>query len=515
MGLFGPPDIEKLQAEGDVIRLSKALGYKQDNKIRLAAVAALAELGDTEAVEPLIATLSDPDVELRKAVITALGYLGDSRALEPLVMALADPSWSVYATAVDALGALGDPRAAPALIAAMGRSTVMVQLETSDALVRIGAPEEVLLEALAGDDVFVRRVAVRALGPLGDSRAVEPLISVLANTKSAILRGEAAEALGQIGGDQAILALVSVLHGKSSVVSTSAAVALKNLGWQPGKNAMAAAYWASTGAWDQCIELGELSIEPLAAILADPSGTCPEATLVAVVQTLGQIGGEGVLQPLSAALKDDYTEVRRAVVLALESLGGEQAVELLVGALEDRNLEMRQIVIAALGRLGGPRAIAALISRLDSPSDGWGVNAEMALLSIGRPTAEALIAALGDTNLSIQARLGAAVVLGQLGDPRAVAPLAAALEDLGAYYPRSILRALEGAHDLRALEPLVGILGPHTKELRRKAAHLLGELGDPQALPGLSAAQQDPDPLVREAAAKAAARLKKEPPATG
>ena len=200
MGLFGPPDIEKLQAEGDVIRLSKALGYKQDNKIRLAAVAALAELGDTEAVEPLIATLSDPDVELRKAVITALGYLGDSRALEPLVMALADPSWSVYATAVDALGALGDPRAAPALIAAMGRSTVMVQLETSDALVRIGAPEEVLLEALAGDDVFVRRVAVRALGPLGDSRAVEPLISVLANTKSAILRGEAAEALGQIGG---------------------------------------------------------------------------------------------------------------------------------------------------------------------------------------------------------------------------------------------------------------------------------------------------------------------------
>jgi HEAT repeat protein len=67
--------------------------------MREAAAAALGQLGDTRAVEPLIAALQHnsldisaqtvvPKIPLRAAAATALGQLGDTRAVEPLITAL-------------------------------------------------------------------------------------------------------------------------------------------------------------------------------------------------------------------------------------------------------------------------------------------------------------------------------------------------------------------------------------------------------------------------------------------
>jgi len=54
-GLLGPLDVEKLKAKRDVKGLIKALG---DSSVRKATAAALGELKDTQAVEPLIAALN-------------------------------------------------------------------------------------------------------------------------------------------------------------------------------------------------------------------------------------------------------------------------------------------------------------------------------------------------------------------------------------------------------------------------------------------------------------------------
>ena len=107
-------------------------------------------------VEPLIQTLKDHDPTVRKAAVNALGQLGDRRATDPLISLLKDNASitpqgipiKVCCESASALGDIRDPRAVPALI-----------------------------EALDGWEA--RDCAVYALGEIGDSRALEPLIKIL------------------------------------------------------------------------------------------------------------------------------------------------------------------------------------------------------------------------------------------------------------------------------------------------------------------------------------------------
>ena len=57
----------------------------------------------------------------------------------------------------------------------------------------------------------MRRVAVEALGKIGDTRAVEPLIKALQDSEEYVRRG-AVEALGKIGDTRAVEPLITVLR---------------------------------------------------------------------------------------------------------------------------------------------------------------------------------------------------------------------------------------------------------------------------------------------------------------
>ena len=76
MPLFGPPNVEKLKAKRDVKGLIKALGYQKDGHVRNAAAGVLGQIGDTRAVELLIAALKDRDSNVREAAAGALEALG-------------------------------------------------------------------------------------------------------------------------------------------------------------------------------------------------------------------------------------------------------------------------------------------------------------------------------------------------------------------------------------------------------------------------------------------------------
>ena len=88
--LFGPPDVLKLRANGDIPGLIKALRRKKDAQTREAAAKALGELGDTRAVPPLVDALDDSVAAVCVAAATALGEIGDRQAVEPLLSALDD-----------------------------------------------------------------------------------------------------------------------------------------------------------------------------------------------------------------------------------------------------------------------------------------------------------------------------------------------------------------------------------------------------------------------------------------
>jgi HEAT repeat protein len=97
MPLFGPPNVEKLKTQRDVMGLVKALSYSKNQEVQRQAAEALGQVGDARAVEPLVVTLQDPysTVRLQVAAAESLGKIGDGRAVEPLVAALKHPRGEV------------------------------------------------------------------------------------------------------------------------------------------------------------------------------------------------------------------------------------------------------------------------------------------------------------------------------------------------------------------------------------------------------------------------------------
>jgi len=209
----------ELDDSSAVSKLLTALGH-QDPWVRWRAAAALGDLGDPRAVEPLIAALGDLDV--RHHAVPALGKLGDERAFDPLVEALRDQELQ-HASAL-ALGELGDARAVPLIVEALDNAThldadAMTCRRLIDALsllVRGPYPGHsprreamrALVDLLTRDNWRVRAMSSETLGEIGSARgsleryAVEALVGALGDESDSV-RLNAAKALRLIGGPEA------------------------------------------------------------------------------------------------------------------------------------------------------------------------------------------------------------------------------------------------------------------------------------------------------------------------
>jgi HEAT repeat protein len=462
VGLFGPPDIAKLEAKGDVPGLIKALGHEKDSRVRQAAVAALRQIGDVRAVGALCDLLNDAEFRVKVAAAEALGTIGDLRAVEPLIKALDGGFNKPQSAAAGALAQIGDPRALEPLISALEdshndqkvREAAATALRAMgplpvDALkhgewsvreraakaldglgwrpndleetawywaakgdwakcVAIGIPAlEPLITALQ-DRTHAFPGAVEALGSIGDSRAIEPLVAAL---KGGVgdEPAAAANALVRIGGPRPVELLLPVLRERPSE-RKAAAEALDRLGWRPDEGEQGAWYWAARQDWARCVAIGPPAVDALCHALRGYSGYEPGAA-----EALGQIGDARAIEPLIAAL----TKLKPWMILTDEVVCG--------------------VVVEALGRIGAA-AVEPLIAIL--------------------PNSAAISA------------------LGQIGDVRAVPPLLAALGG-------------EDATD------------------REASARALGLVGDPVAIEPLNAALKDQFQKVREAAAQALARLQR------
>jgi HEAT repeat protein len=86
-----------------------------DTTISWLAAESLGKIGDSRAVEPLIAVLGSDEKWLRKNAAEALGILRASSAVEPIIRLLADKKHDVREISARALGLIGDERAVPAL----------------------------------------------------------------------------------------------------------------------------------------------------------------------------------------------------------------------------------------------------------------------------------------------------------------------------------------------------------------------------------------------------------------
>ena len=109
MGLFGPPNVEKMAAKRDVKGLAKALNYRKDIGIQCHAARELGEIGDARAVKALVDALNNPERLCNEAAET-LVQIG-APAIQPLIAALTDTFRCK--NAAQALAKIGAPAARP------------------------------------------------------------------------------------------------------------------------------------------------------------------------------------------------------------------------------------------------------------------------------------------------------------------------------------------------------------------------------------------------------------------
>jgi HEAT repeat protein/Fe-S cluster biogenesis protein NfuA len=167
--------------------------------------------------------------------------------------------------------------------------------------------------------------------------------------------------------------------------------------------------------------IGSPAVKPLIAVLgSEDQYTCNYAAWA-----LGVISDDRAVEPLIDALEDTRRSLRRNVVRALLVMADPRAVEPLIAALADPCLEVRRLVIRALGSFGGGRAVGPLLEyqRNHRFTDEEVVGA---LVKIGQPAVEPLVAALKDDHRGVVAV--AATALGKIRDPRTLAPLLAAIQ---------------------------------------------------------------------------------------
>ena len=234
---------------------------------------------------------------------------------------------------------------------------------------------------------------------------------------------------------------------------------------------------------------------------------------------LGRIGDRQAIQPLLGALKDKEDDVRIAACLGLGFFKDPSTFDDIgVVLLDDPKIEVRQAAAKALGNTGHQAALSFLMEALRDSF--WWYEREVAagdLLSaiekMGRVAVEPLIEALKDKEGTV--RKFAAFLLGNIGDARAIEPLALALYDLhhdvgevsakalakfGASSFEVLVETLEHPemwvriHSVdvlpRIVEPRVALvllemLKDPEREVKKHVIEAMGELKDIRTLPAL------------------------------
>jgi HEAT repeat protein len=194
----------EMESAESVPELTRMLGDRREPaEVRQAAAAALGQIGDARAAEPLLAALKDDNAYVRGAADSALQLLKGPPGAR-FVERLRDPAPRVRAEAAMKLGQSGDSTNVPRLVKLLADDDESVRQAAVRALgtFRDPAAERQLGAALAEADFRIRQGAVAALA-LGGRPAARATLTPLLKDPVGSVRAETVRALGRLGaGDQ-------------------------------------------------------------------------------------------------------------------------------------------------------------------------------------------------------------------------------------------------------------------------------------------------------------------------
>ena len=418
----------------------RAAQPKAAGRNRVALIQALGELHDAEAVPALVQDAASADPDVRLAAVEALANIGDPRGVDA-VLAAAKMEKATYGEMGAAEAAL---RLGQNLLDAGKKDEarrIYVTLSKQwpgkpGRHVRAGclrglaaaAGDEILTELLAAltdADPQVRAVAADVAATLPGGGAVEKWLGLLAQAKPADRPG-ILFVLGSIGDAKALPVVLQAMDDQDGVARREAMRAAAAIGGEQAAQALVARALGKQG------EERETAID----CLAKSRGT--EANKVV---------GDAIKQATDPAVKAQLLDV-----LAARRASDQMAV--LVASAADGDAAVRTAAARALGVVGGDREAAVLVKMLKSAQEtNERTAAESALLDIGLrardQVADVIVAGL--EGASGQAAGAMLRVLGRVGGPKAAKALVACADSADPKVKDDAIRALSGWSDDRGI----------------------------------------------------------------
>ena len=226
---------------------------------------------------------------------------------------------------------------------------------------------------------------------------------------------------------------------------------------------------------------------------------------------LGKMGDPKAVQPLLSLLKDPEDEVRIAACLALGQFRNPSTFDEIANVLlDDQKIEVRQAAARGLGNTQHPAALPYLMEALYDSF--WWYEREyavgdllLAIEKMGRIAVEPLFRALESREGTV--RKFAAILLGKIGDPRAIEPLSMSLYDMHHEVGKASADSL-ARFGANSFETLSGALRHPEMWIRIHAITGLSRIKDSRVAPLLVQMLDDPEREVQIQAIRSLGDLK-------
>lgn len=411
-----------------------------------------------ESLHWLHDALQNPSPNIRANAARTLGKMKSHGSTPYLLNLLGDEDGLVRAAACEGLGLIGDKISIEPLVLMIQDNVERVQDQAATAIVRFGKQATVpLLNALSRErDKFAQRAFLKCLGRIGDPKSVPALISYLRSSYF-LVRQAAVAALIQFGPMASRLLLPTLSFNASDIEPLKKDAcdqehpelqmrALKALGGLEDHRAVPvlkevvetglpdiqeaasqALFQIGCAAWGRCCALkviGEVADDSFVPEIAPSLRDDSDNVRFEAVRALGKIGGAEAVRHLVRIFRKDKADfVRREAIRLLRTagLGQVQVLEAGLHGLKDGSREVRVQSARLLGSFQDRQSILPLLKAMADRH--WSVreSAETALLNFGRDAVEPLIESLASPSWTTRFR--AARLLGEIGDPRAVPSL--------------------------------------------------------------------------------------------
>lgn len=370
-------------------------------------------------------------------------------------------------------------------------------LDAGDEIAELGAPAVApLIAALEHPNPRVRQRAAYALGKIGDPRARDPLFQAFL-----------AQGFANVGSTRiALIALVELDHPHA--VDAAVIANAKRLGGNTAFKVISEAGPAGRESFIRLLEHEDETVREQALRELLRGGFLDsleaDATRVAVSilltdatwkQGMNRVTARDILAQLGptaataldALIQEDPAKLNGTALDYFSELANAEAATILVGYLDNGSRTMRYAVLEALLDLADKEpaaARAALASSLETLITGATDKSDpavqlasaQALAFLGGPRAlEGLLAGL--SAYSGQAtRTEFIDLLGEMGDPGAIPALLTLLRDEDEKIRRHVVIALANIDDPSVIDPLVTALADSEREVRETTAYHLNRM---------------------------------------